>query len=201
MPRKPRAIPVDWLIAEIEQKLAHLANNRNQYVARRVVIDCSDILIHVKDLCYSVVLEKGFTTDSARTRILEYFLKYPKMAIDGIEIECAAAISEYARRIRELRVEHGYQIVSGLSSDEDSDIHLSSDQYMLVCVEPDVEAAKRWVFAKKVKGVKGGSRSKIKRYLFEYVGKPISTEELAYIAGTRGFARRIRELRTEDGPT
>src|SRR5579883_2962128 len=52
-------------------------------------------------------------TSSARDRILAYLLKYPFQIIDGEELAVISGIGEWARRVRELRVEYGWWIYSG----------------------------------------------------------------------------------------
>src|SRR5688572_16641922 len=47
----------------------------------------------------------------ARTRILEYLKLFVGAAISGDELEVVSGIHEYPRRIRELRIEHGYVIL------------------------------------------------------------------------------------------
>ncbi|WPD23746.1 MAG: hypothetical protein SD837_04120 [Candidatus Electrothrix scaldis] len=53
---------------------------------------------------------------SARDRILHYFLKYQGVIISGDELLVVSGIQEYARRIRELRVQFGWSIASGLTA-------------------------------------------------------------------------------------
>jgi hypothetical protein len=53
---------------------------------------------------------------SARNGILYYFLKYPKTAINGDEPLVVSGIREYARRIRELKVQFGWSIINGLTA-------------------------------------------------------------------------------------
>lgn len=50
---------------------------------------------------------------SARERILEYLLAHMNQVIDGEDLRAASGnISEWARRVRELRTEYGYQILT-----------------------------------------------------------------------------------------
>ena len=65
--------------------------------------------------------------NNARQQILEYFLAHIGEIIDGNELRAAAGnISEWARRVRELRSEFGYQILT------DKDRHdLKPGQYLL----------------------------------------------------------------------
>ncbi len=45
-----------------------------------------------------------------------------------------------------------------------------------------------------------GSRDRVLEFFKENVGRIVTTENLAYVAeGAKEFARRVRELRTEDG--
>ena len=50
---------------------------------------------------------------AARDRIREYLLKYPFQVIDGDELMVVSGIGEWARRLRELRVQFGWWIYSG----------------------------------------------------------------------------------------
>src|SRR6266498_2520324 len=50
---------------------------------------------------------------SARNRILVYLKKYPLIIIDSEELLVVYGITDYQRRIRELRVQFGWPILSG----------------------------------------------------------------------------------------
>jgi hypothetical protein len=127
-------------------------------------------------------------------------IEYVGLTIDGIELEVVSGISDYPRRIRELRVEHGYQIASGVSPDPDAGVELRPDQYMLVSADPDVDAARRWHVANRIRRRNIGSQKRLLEFLLENVGQVVTTEELGYVAkDTSEFPRRVRELRTEDG--
>ena len=146
------------------------------------------------------VRDHGFDARAGRKRILAYLQAHPREVIDGVELEVVSGISEYARRIRELRKEKGYQIATGDSPDPEAGIDLKRDQYMLVSETPDTEAAQRWRVANEIRKRKDlGSRDRIREYLLANVGHVVTTEELAYVAQKREFARRTRELRTEQG--
>ena len=150
---------------------------------------------------------------SARDRLLAYLRRFPGEIIDGDELMIVAGISEYARRIRELRVEQGWPILSGNTAREqrgDAEIDgslfddlppdMKPDQYLLQDSERDREAADRWHQANQIRKEKGGVRGKILKFLRANVGQRITSEELRYIAGNKSeWARRTRELRTEDG--
>lgn len=72
-------------------------------------------------------LDEVGRTGSARRRILEFLLDNPGVVLDGSRIrEASGGITEWARRVRELRDEFGYEI----SSHKDLDA-LKPGQYML----------------------------------------------------------------------
>lgn len=65
---------------------------------------------------------------------------------------------------------------------------------------PDRDAARRWHVANRIRRSTGGSKKRVLRYFLENVGRVVTTEELAYLArNAKEYARRVRELRTEDG--
>lgn len=151
---------------------------------------------------------------SARDRILLYMKKYVGTVLHGDELMVVAGISEYARRIRELRVEYGWPILSGATvsemrenaqteDEDDVDTYpdMRPDQYMLTSVQQDREAAFRWNVANEIrKDNRLSVRDKILTYLRRNVGKIVNGEELRYVAGNKSeWARRTRELRTEYG--
>jgi hypothetical protein len=154
---------------------------------------------------------------SARERMLVYLQRYPRTVIDGDELLVISGIGEWARRIRELRVQFGWSICSGVTFQdmveadpqtaaalgEELGVELSNvrpDQYVLLDAEQDRDAAHRWNTLNTIRKQKGGVKSKIIAYLRANVGYPVTLEELRYLAGDKSeWARRIRELRTEDG--
>jgi hypothetical protein len=78
---------------------------------------------------------------------------------------------------------------------------LRTDDYLLISPECDREAAHRWKVANRIRRRKGASVTvKIREFLLENIGRPVTGEELRYVAGDKTeWARRTRELRTEQG--
>lgn len=147
---------------------------------------------------------------SARDRLLKYFLAYPRTVISEKELAIVAGISEWARRVRELRVEHGWPIVSGMAAEGMLDFEevglddlsfddLGPSDYVLLDTEQDLEAAYRWNVANEVRKETGGAKSRLIEYLRRNVGKHVTGEELRYVGQNSEWARRVRELRTEEG--
>lgn len=134
------------------------------------------------------------TTSAARDRILAYLKLFSGEIIDGAELQIVGGIQEFARRIRELRVQFGYNVSTGYSRED-----LRPDQYVLESTVPDKEAAKKWGTVNRIKRQGGNARNRALALLKAYVGSPITGEQLAYVSGIRETARRIRELRRELG--
>lgn len=147
---------------------------------------------------------------AAKGRLLHYFLKYPRTVIDGDELLVISGIQEYARRVRELRVEDGWLVATGVTlnematgDDEEVPEYLAGmmpDQYVLLTESRDGSAADRWKTANEIRNAAGSVRDKLLRFLRTNVGQPVTNEELRYVAGDKTeWARRVRELRTELG--
>lgn len=154
---------------------------------------------------------------SARDKIISYLQRYPLVLIDGDELLVISGIGEWARRVRELRVQFGWAILSGLAfremaeADPETSAEIAStlgidpqkikpDQYVLVSVNQDRDAAHRWNVLNTIRKKKLSVKAKIIEYMRLNVGARISIEELKYLANSKSeWARRVRELRTEDG--
>ena len=119
-------------------------------------------------------------------------------------------IQEYARRVRELRVQFGWAIASGVTikemeADGDEEIPeeyraMKPSDYVLLNETQDRDAAHRWYVANSIRKERGSVRDKILKFLRANVGKGVTNEELRYVAGNKTeWARRVRELRTEFG--
>jgi len=147
---------------------------------------------------------------AARDRILYYFRQYPGTIINGDELLVVSGIQEYARRLRELRVQCGWAIVSGvtikeMSEDEAEEVPdelkaMRPNEYVLLSAAEDRDAAHRWHVANTIRKERGSVRAKILKFLRANVGRGVTNEELRYVAGDKTeWARRVRELRTEYG--
>jgi HNH endonuclease len=159
---------------------------------------------------------------SARERVIAYFRRYPRTVINGDELMVVSGIAEWARRVRELRVQFGWLIYSGVTfhdmaddasaaeDTQDTDaleaalgVHPSKikpDQYVLMREEQDRHAAHRWNVLNEVRRKKVSVTDKIIEYFRKNVGEEITGEELKYLAkDKKEWARRVRELRTEQG--
>ena len=175
---------------------------------RPKVLALIPIFKSLRNLGKSLIPEKY--QSAARDRILQYFRSYPEVVIKGDELLVVSGIQEYARRIRELRVQFGWSIATGVTIKEMEDAEeeeipeelkkMKPDEYILLSEQQDRDAAHRWNIANRIRKEKASVRDKILRFLRENVGLPVTGEELRYVAGNKTeWARRVRELRTEFG--
>lgn len=174
----------------------------------------------LRDLGSSLIPENE--ADSARERVIAYFRRYPRTVINGDELMVVSGIAEWARRLRELRVQFGWSIFSGVTfrqmadeANESQDVlevasiettlgihpsKIKPDQYVLMREDQDRRAAHRWNLLNEVRRKKASVSGKIIEYFRRNVGEEITGEELRYLAKDRNeWARRVRELRTEQG--
>jgi hypothetical protein len=147
---------------------------------------------------------------AARDRILYYFRQYQGTIINGDELHVVSGIQEYARRVRELRVQFGWAIISGVTINEmreeeteEVPVALNAmrpNEYVLLSAKEDRDAAHRWHVANTIRKQGVSVRDKILKFLQANVGRGVTNEELRYVAGDKTeWARRVRELRTEQG--
>ena len=215
MPRRsrPHAAP-ETLRKELVDLLTNFASELTNSDLRRKVRALIPAFHKLRDLGSSFIpIDEA---SNGRDRILAYLLRYPKQVIDGDELMVVSGIGEWARRVRELRVEFGWWIYSGVtfsdiaeaaSSAGDvqevaavTEFRIHPDQYVLMKPEQDRDAAYRWNVLNEVRRKRLSVSDKIIEYLRKNVGKQITGEELKYLAkDKKEWARRVRELRTEAG--
>lgn len=198
---------------EIRKKLQKLIINFEQELAsenlRKKVLALIPCFNHFRELGKSLIPTE--VAKSARDRILHYFLKYPRIIIKGDELLVVSGIQEYARRVRELKIQFGWSIVSGVTAKEmyaENEFPLKNvnpesmgpSDYILISKRQDRDAAFRWQLANDIRKENMGVRDKLLKYFRANIGKQITGEELKYLAKNRSeWGRRVRELRTEFG--
>lgn len=124
--------------ASTELLVKHLGEQLGLYYAdlpdldfRQRVVRLIDLQSLFRKLGKSLLAEAGMATGSARGRIRQYLSAHVGEVVDGAELAVVAGISEYARRIRELR-EEGLTILTGPDVDPATGLTLRPDQYLLL---------------------------------------------------------------------
>lgn len=214
MPRRsqPRNKPEE-LRQSLVELLTNFAEELKKDDLRQKVVTLVPAFHALRDLGSSLIPKSE--ASSARDRIIAYLKQYPGIIIDGDELMVVSGINEWARRVRELRVQFGWWIYSGVTfkqmaqNPDDAEAFkamgidpslIKTDQYVLMSTTQDLEAAYRWNVLNEIRKKKIAVKEKIIEYLRKNVGKQVTGEELSYLAGnTKEWARRVRELRTEEG--
>jgi HNH endonuclease len=124
----------------------------------------------------------------AKAKIRDHLLATAGEIVTGDELRAISGIQEWARRVRELRVEDGYEIVE-----------LGRSRYRLESTKPDKARAQQWTIANFIRNQPGSARSRIKKYLEANVGKVVTRDQIDYVAQIAEGSRRVRELRDEQG--
>jgi 5-methylcytosine-specific restriction endonuclease McrA/biotin operon repressor len=122
-----------------------------------------------------------------KQRILACLLNRQGQWVSGEELQAAARIGEWARRVRELRVEEGWPI------EEDA------GRYRLTASAPDEAAAQQWRVLNGIRRREGNARDRIRALFEARVGEVVTRDELDYVARIKEGSRRTRELRDEEG--
>jgi hypothetical protein len=124
---------------------------------------------------------------SASERILEYLRLLVGEEIEGEELAVVSGISEYARRVREWRVEFGWPIIH------------RGDRYKLERDQPDQAKAQLWNTLNSIRRSKVSARDKMLAVFRSLpLNTPVTTAQLRYVTEGKDM-RRVRELRTEFG--
>lgn len=208
--RQPKAGNSDS--EELRRKVSELVSNFEAELRsgdlRSKVLALIPVFHGLRDLGKSLIPTRF--ASAAHDRILHYFRQYPGVVINGDELLVVSGIQEYARRLRELRVQFGWAVVSGVTIHEmmeetpdevpPSLKGMKPNEYVLLSDTADRDAAHRWNVANEIRKQGGSVRDRILKYFRANVGHPVTNEELRYVAGDKTeWARRVRELRTEFG--
>lgn len=194
---------------QLQKLIANFEEELKSGNLRKKVLYLVPCFHHLRDLGKSLI--PSSIARSVRDRILHYFIKYPGIIISGHELLVISGIQEYARRVRELKVQFGWSIASGLTAKqmaEENEFSLANvdvtsmgpSDYILLSAKQDRDAAHRWHLANEIRREKIGVRDKLLKYLRKNIGQKVTGEELKYLAKDKSeWARRVRELRTEYG--
>ncbi len=199
MPRRTQVADIRELLIHIDKQLDVFSVTYNDLSLQQRVEKLVEIRHSSDDLGVSVLHDTIECEQNARARIEAYLIENVGRVINSDELAVVSGISEYGRRIRELRVELGYHIFTGASSDKFTGLEIKADEYLLTTSVPDTDSARRWHVANRIRKMPGGAKSRILAYFQANVLRVVTTEEIRYVAKSNEFPRRIRELRTEEG--
>jgi len=210
-----RKKPSAFDLLQTKEELASLLNNFSELVASGT----ADVRAQVLELIPAFYLLRRLGTNilpegdsiGARGRILIYLQRYPEKVIDSDELLVISGITDYQRRIRELRSEMGWPVLGGNTirtmlkegewDNAVTDVSsIKPEQYVFLTSGQDKEAAYRWKLSNQIRRKNVSIKDKLIEYFRENIGRRVTGEELSYLAkGATEWARRVRELRTEEG--
>ncbi|MFG1606020.1 hypothetical protein [Actinoplanes sp. NPDC049265] len=122
----------------------------------------------------------------ARQRILWHLQKYRGEWVSGEELAAVSGIGEWARRIRELRVEDGFDIEEG------------GGRYRLLSEEPDQKRRDRYATVTRLRGSDGPVIERVRELFETLVGEAVTADELDRVAHGRRGAEAARRLRDDE---
>jgi hypothetical protein len=149
---------------------------------------------------------------SGRARLLAYLRNQVGRIVHTDELMIVAGIGDYPRRIRELRGDHGWPIISGLAvRDMRADAasnkkkgpgeqlgKMAAEEYLLIEDACDPDAVGRWASALDIREKSADTKTAVLTYLRRAVGKRVTAEELRYVSGnSSGWPAAVRTLRGE----
>jgi len=150
---------------------------------------------------------------SGRARLLAYLRHQVGHIVHTDELMIVAGIGDYPRRIRELRADHGWPIISGLavrdmradaaatekrSRGAEQVTKMVAEEYVLIENTCDQDAISRWAQAVAIRDQSPDVKSAVLTYLKRAPGKRVTAEELRYVAGNSStWPAAVRALRAE----
>lgn len=137
-------------------------------------------------------ISDGYGLGSGRHRLLHYLRHRVGKVHHGAELAGVSGIAEWARRIRELRVEEGWPIETGVQNPR-----LRVDEYVLVADAPDQALAARWRLAKEIRSLPGSAKDRVLEYLKRLSPQAADQDQLSHVAKISSWQRRLRELDEE----
>jgi hypothetical protein len=120
---------VSFLVRHLRELLDSYEGDLHKLSLRQRVVRLIDLQNSLRKLGKAVVSEGRIGGSSARERLRGYFVGHAGEVIDGEELAVISGISEYARRVRELR-EKGMEILTGPDVDPATGHPLRPDQYL-----------------------------------------------------------------------
>ena len=175
------------LVRKLAKRLDGLAGDLTADAASRDAFE--DVVVELRALVarHFGPRPRAAHGQGASFKVLGYLKANVGRWVHGDELAAVSGIQEWARRVRELRVEQGY------------DIEERDRRYRLRRTTPDKAVAEKWRTANAIRIRPGSARDRIAAFLAASVGTVLTRDELDYVAKIKEGSRRVRELRDEYG--
>jgi biotin operon repressor len=175
-------------LRKIARQLAGIATRVERRQAKREELDRVVVDIQGVQVEQFGARRRAKRGEGAKRKILVYFLEHVGQPVSGEQLRIVSGIGEWARRLRELRVAHGYDIRE-----------VGDSAYQLESATPNQASAAQWQLANEIRKRPGSGRSRIEAFLEANVGQVVTREQIDYVAKIAEGSRRVRELRDEAG--
>ena len=197
MPRRTQKIvDQDVLRLNLIELLTDLPERLRHGSVGDQVCELVQIHHHLRDLGASIGAALApDDAGSGRARIISYLRAQVGRIVHTDELMIVAAIGDYPRRIRELRAQHGWPIISGLAVRDlrlltggDPAVRaapssMAPDEYLLLEDRQDMAASARWKAAGEMRETGASTTALVKLYFELAPNQRITAEELRYLVG------------------
>lgn len=123
---------------------------------------------------------------------LLYLALFLNQRIHTTELEIVSGIPQYARRLRQLRVEEGYDIVAESAKGIGWTYNLTSEV-------PNTAKAELWKKRNSLRRLAGSGEFRILATFKAFVGTPVDISILTYVSKIQTARERVRDLRLHKG--
>ena len=130
-------------------------------------------------------------TPSGMVACLLYLRLFVGERVNTRELEIVSGIPTYGRRLRQLRVEKGYEIVHERTPD--------GFTYRLESEQPNEIRAALWVKRNAIRRIEGSGEKRILEAFKAFLGEPLDIDDLAYVSQIKTARERVRDLRLQKG--
>jgi len=212
MARRSQTSDPETLRTALVELLQDLPNRLRKGDASEQVGEVVNIHHHLRDLGASIGARLApDDSDSGRARMIAYLRAQVGKIVHTDELMVVAGIGDYPRRIRELRTQAGWPIISGLAVQDmramttvghkKRQAHAAKpssmvpEEYLLIEDIQDRDAVRRWILAGQLRKVDAPVETRVSMYFDQAAGCRVTAEELRCVAdNTSGWTQALQTL-------
>ena len=198
MARRSQTADIETLRTRLIELLHDLPERLAHGTVGEQVNELVQVHHHLRDLGASIGAALApEDSGSGRARLIAYLRAQVGRIVHTDELMIVAGIGDYPRRIRELRAQHGWPIISGLAVRDLKSLPASRealkavpsgmapDEYVLLEDRRDKDAPERWTACGEMRGSTVSARALVRDFFEKFPGQRITAEELRYLVGNK----------------
>lgn len=198
MARRSQTTNIEVLRSQLIELLQDLPGRLAAGTVGEQVNQLVQVHHHLRDLGASIGAALApDDSGSGRARLIAYLRAQSGKIVHTDELMIVAGIGDYPRRIRELRAQHGWPIISGLAVRDLRGLPaprqalkavpsgIAPDEYLLLEDRQDKLAPDRWTACGQMRGSTVSTRALVYDYFERHPNQRITAEELRYLAGNK----------------